>query len=74
MAIVKIYSKIFVDWIDKEKLTKSFEIKENIKIIKVKEANTFLDMIIYYIFKLVYKMNDQEINTLFEDKNFPIFI
>ena len=71
---MKIYSKIFVDWIDKEKLTKSFEIKENIKIIKVKEANTFLDMIIYYIFKLVYKMNDQEINTLFEDKNFPIFI
>ena len=71
---MKIYSKIFVDWIDKEKLTKSFEIKENIKIIKVKEANTFLDMIIYYIFKLVYKMNDQEINTLFEDKNFPNFI
>ena len=71
---MKIYSKIFVDWIDKEKLTKSFEIKENIKIIKVKEANTFLDMIIYYIFKLVYKMNDQEINTLFEDKNFQNFI
>jgi hypothetical protein len=68
LAFIRVYLKVFIDWINKNKLTKSSEIKEIIIIINGKETNPFRDMIQYFIYKIIYHMNEQDISKLFDEK------
>ena len=66
ISFIRVYLKIFIDWIDKRLITKGIEIDEIIQIINGKENNKFRDMIRYYIYKLVYNFNKQDISKLFD--------
>ena len=68
LAFIRVYLKVFIDWINKNKLTKSSEIEEIIIIINGKETNPFRDMIQYFIYKIIYHMNEQDISKLFDEK------
>ena len=68
LSFIRVYLKIFIDWIDKDKLTKSNEIKEIIKIINGEENNPFREMMQCFAYKILYNMNQQDINKLFDEK------
>ena len=71
ISFVRVYLKIFIDWINKDLLTNSNNIEEIIKIINgtdEKVNKEFRDMIITYVYKILYNMNQQDINKLFDEK------
>ena len=68
LAFTRVYLKVFIDWINKKKFTKSSEIEEIIKIINGKEFNSFRDILRNFIYKIIYHMNEQDISKLFEEK------
>ena len=70
LAFTRVYLKVFIDWINKKKFTKSSEIEEIIKIINGKEFNSFRDILRNFIYKIIYHMNEQEqdISKLFKEK------
>ena len=67
VAFVRIYLKEYIDWIDKNQL-KSSEIEEIIKIINGKGINPFREMILYYLYKILYNKYQQDISKLFTDE------
>ena len=67
LAFIRVYLKLFIDWIDKNRL-KSSEIEEIIKIINGNEINSFREMIRFFIYKILYNMNQQDINKLLDEK------
>ena len=50
---MRVFPKIFIDYIDNEKSTESSQIEEIIEIINGKEANPFRDMITQHIFIII---------------------
>ena len=68
LAFIRVYLKVFIDRINKNILTKSSEIEEIIIIINGKETNPFRDMIRYFIYKILYHMNEKDISKLFDEK------
>ena len=56
----------FIDWINKNKLKKSIEIEEIIKVINGKKDKDFRDTIKCLIYKIIYNKNKQDISKLFE--------
>ena len=66
LSFTRVYLKIFIDWIDKNKFTKSSEIKEIIDVIKGEENNKFRNMLLYFICKILYN-NNKDISILFDD-------
>ena len=67
LSFTRVYLKIFIDWIDKNKITKSSEIKEIIDVIKGEENNKFRNMLLYFICKILYNNNNKDISILFDD-------
>ena len=67
LAFIRVYLKKFIDWVDKNQL-KSSEIEEIIKIINGNENNAFRKIIIFFIYKIVYNMNQQDINKFLDEK------
>ena len=68
LAFIRVYLKIFIEWIDKGNLPKSIKIEEIIKIINGKEINPYRDMIRYFIYKILYNLNQQDISKLFDEE------
>ena len=68
LSFIRVYLKVFIDWIDKEKFTKSSEIQEIIDVINGEENNKFRNMPIYYICKILYNKNKQDISIIFDEK------
>ena len=66
ISFIRVYLKVFIDWINKNKLTKSIEIEEIIKAINGKKDNNFRDIIKCFIYKIIYNNNKQDISKLFE--------
>ena len=67
LSFTRVYLKIFIDWIDKNKFSKSSEIKEIIDVINGEEDNSFRNMPMYFICKTLYNNNKQDISILFDD-------
>ena len=67
LSFIKVYLKVFIDWIIKDKLTKDKEIKEIIEIINGQEKNPFRDIVQCFVYKVLYNMNQQDINKLFDE-------
>ena len=67
LSFTRIYLKIFVNWIDKGKFSKSGEINEIIEVINGEKENNFRDMIVYFICKILYNYK-QDINILFDNE------
>ena len=75
IAFIRVYLKTFVDWIDKNKI-KSLDIDEIIKIINGNEENKaipFRDMIQYFIYKIIYNLNEKDIEQLFNEQTIEKF-
>ena len=68
LSFIRVYLKQFIDWIDKNNFSKSSEIKEIIDILNGEEDNKFRDMPMYFICKILYNNNKQDINILFNDE------
>jgi hypothetical protein len=68
LSFIRVYLKIFIDWISKDKLANNQEIEEIITIINGKENNPFRDIMQYFVYKIIYNMNQQDINKLFDEK------
>ena len=66
LAFIRIYLKIFIDWVNNNKL-KNSEIEDIIKIINGDKNNPFREMVRYFIYKILYNKYDQDINKLFDD-------
>jgi hypothetical protein len=66
LAFIRIYLKIFIDWVNNNKL-KNSEIEDIIKIINGDKINPFREMVRYFIYKILYNMYDQDISKLFDD-------
>ena len=67
LSFIRVYLKIFIDWINKDKLADNQEIEEIITIINGKENNPFRDIMQYFVYKIIYNMNQQDINKLFDE-------
>ena len=67
LSFIRVYLKTFIDWIDKDKL-KNSEIDEIIENINGKENNSYRDMLQCFIYKILYNINQQDINKLFDKK------
>ena len=67
LSFTRIYLKIFINWIDKGKFSKSGEINEIIEVINGEKENNFRDMIVYFICKILYNYK-QDINLLFDNE------
>ena len=65
-AFIRVYVKIFIEWINKNQFSKYSEIQEIRNLIKGRESNKFREMMQYYLYKIVYNMHQQNINKLFE--------
>ena len=75
IAFIRVYLKTFVDWIDKNKI-KPLDIEEIIKIINGNEGNIaipFRDMIQYFIYKIIYNLNEKDIEQLFNEQTIEKF-
>ena len=68
LSFIRVYLKHFIDMIDKNNFSKSSEIKEIIEVLNGEQDNKFRDMPMYFICKLLYNNNKQDINILFDDE------
>ena len=66
LAFIRVYLRIFIDWVNNNKL-KNSETEEIIKIINGDKNNPFRDMVRYFIYKILYNMYAQDISKLFDD-------
>ena len=69
ISFTRVYLKIFIDWIKNDKFKNTSDIKDIIKDINGEEFNKFRNIPIFYIYKLLYNMNNKEI-SIFYDANF----
>ena len=67
LSFTRVYLKIFIDWINKDKFKSSNEIKQIIDVINGEEDNKFRDMLMYFICKILYNINKQDISILFNE-------
>ena len=68
LSFIRVYLKLFIDMIDKNNFSKSSEIKEIIDVLNGEQDNKFRDMPMYFMCKLLYNNNKQDINILFDDE------
>ena len=66
LSFIRIYLKIFIDWVNNNKL-KNSEIEDIIKTINGDKINPFREMVRYFIYKILYNKYDQDISKLFDD-------
>ena len=66
LSFIRIYLKIFIDWVNNNKL-KNSEIEDIIKIINGDKINPFREMVRYFIYKILYNKYKQDISKLFDD-------
>ena len=68
ISFIRVYLKVFIDWISRDEMTKNSDIEEIISIVNGEENSKFRDILIYFIYKIIYNMNKLDINELFEEK------
>ena len=66
ISFTRIYLKLFIEWIHNKNITKN-EIKEIIDVINGKDNNKFREMLMYFILKILYYMNKQDISILYDE-------
>ena len=67
LSFIRVYLKVFIDWISRDEFTKSNDIEEIISIVNGEENSKFRDVLRYFIYKIIYNINKLDIDELFEE-------